>query len=193
MTHYYATVRSERRQRWPAEGHPFCATVKNMSGQRVRRALATTALLLVPTLQTAGDDLPADILNLSRIRRTMAEQLKSLPNYTCLQTIDRYKGRAGSKLKAYDHVRINVAIMDGRELYALPGSRSFDDRSLSTMVAKGFISDGNFASMARSVFVNRVARIAFAGQESAGGRALLRFDFQIAQMVSGWQLHVGNA
>jgi hypothetical protein len=164
-----------------------------MKGRGVRCALAAGALLLTSTLKTIGDDLPAHILSLARIQRAMAEELKGLPNYTCLQTIDRYKGRSRSKLKPWDHVRVNVAMVNGRELYALPGSRSFDDRSLSTLVPKGFISDGNFGTMTRSVFVNHAARITFAGEESPDGRALLRFDFEISQMVSGWRLHVGNA
>ena len=82
--------------------------------------------------------------------------------------------------------------MAGTELYSWPGARVFEDRPLVEMVNSGFISDGDFASMTSNIFVNRTATITYAGPESDGARSLLRYDFHIPQMMSGWQLRLGN-
>jgi hypothetical protein len=150
-------------------------------------------LLLVFVLPVLGDELPPHILNLARIQRQMTAELKRLPNYTCLETIERYSAAEGRKVKPYDRIRINVAIVEGKELYSWPGARTFDERSLASMINNGFISDGDFAAMARNIFVNRNANITFVGTEAEGGRKLLRYDFRISQMMSGWRVRVGNS
>jgi len=73
-------------------------------------------------------------------------------------------------MKPSDRVRINVAIVGGKELYAWPGARGFDDRSLADMIGNGFISDGDFASMPSNVFVHHNAAIKFAGGNSGRSR-----------------------
>jgi hypothetical protein len=52
-------------------------------------------LLLVFVLPVLGDELPPHILNLARIQRQMTAELKRLPNYTCLETIERYSAAEG--------------------------------------------------------------------------------------------------
>src|SRR5262249_48466592 len=127
------------------------------------------------------------------IQRQMADELKRLPNYTCLETMDRYKAQPGSKMKPYDRVRVNVAIVGIRELYAWPGSKGFDDRPLGRLLGDGFVSDGDFAAMTRNLFVNRNATITWVGEENIDGRRLLHYDFYMSQMISGWRLHMGPA
>ena len=151
------------------------------------------ALLAACALQSDAGELPAHILNLARIERKMTAELKQLPNYTCLETIDRYRAAEGRKMKPYDRIRINVAIVDGKELYSWPGAKTFDDRKLGEMVNHGFISDGDFAAMSRNIFVHRTAAITYAGVEGESNRNLLRYDFHIPQMMSGWQLRARNS
>jgi hypothetical protein len=147
--------------------------------------LASPLLLLV-------EELPPHILNLSRIERQMKAELNRLPNYTCLETIDRYSTPRGKKPKPLDRVRINVAIIGGKELCSWPGARVFEDRKLAEMLNSGFISDGDFAAMTANIFVSRTAAITCAGAEADGARNLLRYDFHIPRMMSGWQLRLGN-
>src|SRR5436309_367251 len=120
----------------------------------MRLAVAAVALI---TLTATGDEIPAHILNLARIKRRMPEELNPLPNYTCLETMDRYVAAHRGKMKPIDRIRIQVAIVDDKELYSWPGARPFEDSSLGDMVNSGFISDGDFVAMARNVFVHGTA------------------------------------
>jgi hypothetical protein len=155
--------------------------------------LAALLLAAMPMNGDVTDEIPAHVLNLTRIERRMTEELNRLPNYTCLETTDRYTAAKGGKMRPNDRIRIQVAIVDGKELYSWPGAKRFDDRPLAELVHNGFIADGDFAAMARNVFVNRTANIAFAGAENRDGRALLRYNFVISQMRSGWFVRLHNS
>jgi hypothetical protein len=149
--------------------------------------------LNVSFLKSSGDEIPAHVLSLARINHRMADELKRLPNYTCIETIDRYAAAQGGKRKPFDRIRINVAIVGGKELYSWPGAKSFEDRGLAEMVNTGFISDGDFSAMTNNVFVQHSAVVIFAGQEVQEGRSLLRYNFEISQMRSGWQVRLRGA
>lgn len=146
---------------------------------------------LVVAVSGAGDPLPPHILNLARIERQMREQLSRLPNYTCLETIDRYVAPPRGRKKPVDRIRISIALVGGKELYAWPGA-AFGEQRLSEMLNGGFTSEGDFASMARSVFVNRVAEVTYVGEEAAGSRRLLHYKFHIAQNRSAWSVKSGR-
>src|SRR5438105_1725878 len=113
----------------------------------MRLALAIIALIVMSASSIAADDLPEHVLNLSKIRRRMAEHLNRLPNYTCLETLERRVAHGSGKWRPLDLIHVDVAVVDGRELYSWPGKQSFDDRSVVEMVKGGLISDGDFASM----------------------------------------------
>jgi hypothetical protein len=156
----------------------------------MRFAVAAIALF---ALTLTGDEIPRHVLDLARIKRRMTDELNRLPNYTCLETIDRYSAVKGGKMKPLDRIRIQVAIVDGKELYSWPGAKRFEDRGLTEMVNNGFLSDGDFVAMARNVFVNQTAAITFAGREMTDGREVLRYNFDINQMRSGWQVRLRNS
>ncbi|MES1258716.1 MAG: hypothetical protein ABUS51_09805 [Acidobacteriota bacterium] len=159
----------------------------------MRQVFRITALLVLALPPVPADEIPAHILNLARIERKMTAELKRLPDYTCLETISRYTAAQGGKMKPYDRIRIDVAIVDGKELYSWPGAKSFDDRGLGAMVNNGFLSDGDFSAMSRNIFMHRTAAITFAGEVAEGSRNLFRYDFHIPQRVSGWQLRARNS
>jgi hypothetical protein len=156
-------------------------------------AKSITLGVLVALAAAGQDEIPVSVLNFARIQHHMADELGRLPNYTCLETIDRYTIARGGKPKPLDRIRINVALVGGKELYSWPGEKSFEDRTLPEMVHSGFLSDGDFAAMTRNVFVNRNAAVTFAGEEELNGRKLLRYDFEISAMRSGWQVRLGGA
>ena len=66
----------------------------------------------------AADDLPPGILLLSRIKRHMREEIAHLPDYTCLQTVRRFRDKGPA-----DTVVLQVLYAGGKELYASPGTR----------------------------------------------------------------------
>src|SRR5438046_10492248 len=86
----------------------------------------------------ASDPLP-------RIRAQMAELLRGQPNYTCTETIERTRQAPASRSKVEDTLRLEVALVDGKEMFAWPGSKQFEDRDLGELVSTGMFGNGNFA------------------------------------------------
>ena len=108
-------------------------------------------LLLFLALQAceAQQELPPDLLLLAKIKVKMAENLDRLPNYTCEQTIERSRRRAPArKFELLDTVRLEVALVENRELYGWPGANRITESDLSNLVG-GTIGNGDFGLLAR--------------------------------------------
>jgi hypothetical protein len=143
-------------------------------------------------------ELPPERARLVQIRQRMRQNQARVPNYTCLETITRArrpspalvlhaKGGRGRFLPQ-DIVRVEVAEVDGREFFAWPGARNFTETDLSTFAAGGMIGNGIFSLFARDIFDPAIAGYHFAGGDGDGGRPLLRYDFQISLLLSGYRL-----
>jgi hypothetical protein len=150
-------------------------------------------MLLAPLWAFAQNDIAPELLTLARIKVKAAENLKRLPNYTCLETIERSRRRAPSKrYELLDTVRLEVAVVGGKELFAWPGGGQFEERELSKMVPGGAIGNGNFALHARSVFLSNAAMFTYAGERYRDDRRTIRFDYRIPRMFSGYTIRVGE-
>ncbi|HVW83107.1 MAG TPA: hypothetical protein VHB50_00420, partial [Bryobacteraceae bacterium] len=149
--------------------------------------------LLFLAIPVWADDLPAWVINLARIQRIVADNLKRLPDYTCLETIDRYAARGKQRMRLLDRARVAVAVVDKHEMYAWPGDKSFGERSLIQMLPAGFVSDGDFTNLAHNVFLSRAAVITFSGEEQAGTSKLLRYDYRIPQTAESWMVRLRGA
>jgi hypothetical protein len=149
-------------------------------------------LFLAGTLAVPAD-LSRETILLQRARNVMSGNLQRLPNYTCLQTIERYE-RAGLNRKArlIDVVRIEVALVNGKELFAWPGTGRFVDTEISDLVKGGAIGTGNFALHAKAVFQTSAPRFTYAGEVQWNGRLAHRWDFVVAQRQSGYTLRVSG-
>ena len=62
-----------------------------------------------------------------------------------------------------DLLRVEVALVDGKEMFAWPGARKFEQTDLTEMVTAGAIGTGDFALHARAVFQTRAPRFKYAG------------------------------
>src|ERR1700747_1065910 len=78
----------------------------------------------------APQDLAPDVLLLARIKSHMREELSHIPNYTCLETISRFRkdpvsdAPANKQLAPLDTVRLEIVYSDHREWYGSPGGRN---------------------------------------------------------------------
>ena len=155
------------------------------------RALAMAAIATFPAL---GQDIPPEVLLLSRVRGHVRDELAHLPNYTCTQTMQRFRKGAGAKdaLKAFDTVRLEVLFADGKELYASPGDRSFV-ADPEKFIGSGMIGTGMFASWLRTLFVDNQAVFTWRGEERAAGYRSVRWDFRVPVMGSGYTITVAGA
>jgi len=135
-----------------------------------------------------------DLNALTKIRARMLFNLKHQPNYTCVEMIERL-GRAKStnKLQALDTLRLEVALVDGREMFAWPGSKKFAHFDVNRMVTNGAIGTGDFSTRARALFTTSVATFHFRGEEVFQGKKAIRFDYNVPQRLSGYRIRVASA
>jgi hypothetical protein len=139
--------------------------------------------------QMKAQDIPAETIQLSRIRDHMIAQLRRQPNYTCVETVERSARQDGRKsFQLKDTLRLEVALVDGKEMFAWPGSRKFEATDLRDMVKEGVTGNGNFALFARAIFEARSATFDYKGPE--GG--LVRYDYHVPLLQSGYNIRIGD-
>ena len=156
------------------------------------RLVCASILVLANAPAGPADDLPKWLVNLAHIQRIMREEIGRLPNYTCVETIDRSQSKGKAQLRRVDRILINVAVAGGHELYAWPGRSEFQEQALANLVAGGFTSDGNFSGMAQKVFFGQGVRTSFVGEEMLDGRQTLHYAFNIPADASNWMVRTGD-
>ncbi len=138
-------------------------------------------------------ELSPDVLTLARIKLAMSETLARQPNYTCIQQIERsHRHIPKRKFELHDLVRLEVALVEGRELFAWPGAGKFEEGDLTEMVTGGAIGTGDFALHARAVFQSSAPTFKYAGDSVLRGRKVTHYDFVVPLISSGYQLKVGE-
>ena len=144
-----------------------------------------------------GVRLPPDVLALAEIGRRIRLSIERMPNYTCLESIHREKARAdrgGRHATKFhpistDKVKVDVAFVNGTELYSWPGAERFEETPLAELVGFGMLSTGDFASIARTLFLDRRGRFSHVGEVDFEGRRALRYDFHVPLFRSGYSIH----
>ena len=136
--------------------------------------------------------LKPEVLLLARTRLAAKRTLDRLPNYTCTLTVERSQRRpAGRRFELIDTLRLEVALVNGKELYSWPGAREFGEQELLDMVGGGgAIGTGEFALHAKAVLLTNQSIITYSGLEEDGGKQRHRFNFAVPQAASSYILRV---
>jgi hypothetical protein len=132
----------------------------------------------------------ADENLLARVRKQVFSNLERLPDYTCLQSIDRTVRKLPLPADV-DRLRFEVAYVGGRELLSWPGERKFLERRLEEMSKRnGAMAFGDFAIHVRRLF--GAADAVFSGPvaELRNYSEVLRWNFRIPEGPNG--LPVGS-
>jgi hypothetical protein len=131
---------------------------------------------------------------IEKIRKHVAENLRQLPNYTCGVTIGRsFREANKKKFSLLDTIKLDVAFIEGRELYAWPGSSKFEERPITKMVSgKGAIGSGTFALHARHLFTRGGITFFYRGVAEWHGRQAVHFDFDVPQKSSAFVIQDGT-
>jgi hypothetical protein len=153
-------------------------------------------ILLIIISKLAAQDpapqlLPPEPELLGRIRDHMHDVLSHIPNYTCVETMERTR-RVGPahQFQMQDVLRMEVALVEGKEMFAWPGSKKFEQDDLRNMISSGSYGNGAFALFARAVFLSSAPVFAYRGEEAVNGRKLVRYDFKVSKIISGYQIRV---
>jgi hypothetical protein len=137
--------------------------------------------------------LAPETLLLAHVKIHLREALAHLPNYTCLETMERSaKPTAKGPLKRLDTVRLEVLYSGGAELYASPGDRRFQESNPTAFISGGLMSTGVFAMHLRAVFLGANAVFTWRGEEELEGRRAARYDFVLAPAVSGLTIRMAG-
>jgi hypothetical protein len=127
----------------------------------------------------------------SRARSAVSVSLSKQPDFTCVETIERSQRQPKrGKFELRDNVRLEVALVNGHELYAWPGAPKFEERSLREMVG-GTIGTGDFATHARNLFLTDIAQFRYQGRETINGHDAHKFHFRVPLDRSTFQMRVG--
>lgn len=153
---------------------------------RIGAMLITAAVLRAQPSQ--------ELDSVQKIRVRMAFHLTHQPNYTCLETIERsFRPSQAQKFKPVDTLRLEVALVDGKEMFGWPGSRSFEDSDVTKLVNSGAIGSGDFGAHAKALFSSRIANFHYRGVVTFRGKDAIKVDYDVPQMLSGYTLKVGRA
>lgn len=128
---------------------------------------------------------------LGRIRQHMRENIVDVPNYTCLETMDRIVSTPGGQVGFRERLRVEVLVAKHAELFAWPGSTDFTD-AVGDWIGSGAIGTGNFWTDLHNLFVGSGATARYAGEASAGVESLYRFDFRVPSLSSQYTLTIAG-
>jgi len=129
---------------------------------------------------------------LPQIQARMIENLSRLPNYTCAQTTVRSVRRGSNRpFELMDTLRLEVALVEGKELFGWPGSNRITESDLTKLIGTGgALGNGNFGLLAKGVFLSRSTAFTFKGETVRDGHRALQFDYKVPQPASGYHLKV---
>ena len=136
----------------------------------------------------AQQAIPPDPYLLAKIRVKAEENVNHLPNYTCLQTIERtHRAAPTKKFFVVDMVRLEVAFVGGKETWGWPGADKMAETDIEKLVS-GTIGSGDFAIVYRNLFLTNAATFTFGGLVEWRGHQAVRFDYRVMLLDSAYHL-----
>ena len=161
-----------------------------MSTTRSWVSWVIAASLAVVTART--QDFSLDGL-LPHIQHNVAEYVAAIPNYTCTEIIHRYqRPRRVNEFQTLDTIKLEVAVLNGTERFALAGSTEFGDQDLLKEIvggSYGALSKGDFVIHARNIFLRDQATFRPPQMEKFGDRDAIRLDYEVPLAKSNFLLN----
>ena len=128
-----------------------------------------------------------------QIRQRMAANLAGLPNYTCLETIDRtLRRQSAKKILFRDRVHMEVAFIGASEMFSWPGAASFQADLLEKLPEMGASGAGGFGGWTRGLFGPSAPSLAGGGECVVEGRRGLRYNFSVPVESSKYAVTLGG-
>jgi hypothetical protein len=131
---------------------------------------------------------------LGRFLERIKTELQKQPDFTCAQTVERFRRSSPERAwEKMDILHLEVALAGDREMYAPAGAREFQNRALIELIGKGTVSTGQFANLARHVFLASAARFSFRSQSQEDGKQIYEYEYDVAPEHSSYHLRSGTA
>ena len=153
------------------------------------RLAAWAVLLPLAGVCQGYQDEEARTALLSRVMGTMRHALARMPDYTCTETITRSTGDGTPlRVRTLERLRLQVALIGGKELFSWPGAAPFERDSLYDLVGGGTAGTGDFAGFSRGVFGSDAARFTTGEEEVRAEKRTVRYDYIVPRTSSGYVL-----
>jgi hypothetical protein len=146
--------------------------------------------LLAGIFAAAAQDLPPGVLLVSKVKNHVKEQMAHMPQYTCLETFERFRKPAGPKagLQPQDTVRLEVLFAGRTEFFDSPGGRDFKETNPGAFIGGGLIGSGMFAGHLQTLFVSDQGLFTYRGDESFAGHPAVKWDFRVPLLNSRYTI-----
>ena len=147
---------------------------------------------------------------LVRARNALAERDKRLPDYTCVQTVDRryFKRRHMETpppgcnqirslspdtlvLEMTDRLRLDLKVSQGVEIGAWSDGQ-FTSQSIFGLIDGGPYGTGTLGALISDVFLNGSATYGYTGEDTAIGTRLWAYSYQVPAGASHYQVRAGS-
>jgi len=162
------------------------------------------AMVVASGLAVLGQEPPDPAVVLRRTQENLLAELARLPRYTCVQTITRKyfhapfshphscaglikahdERTAELKSNGWDRLRLEVAIVEGQNVFSWVGAAKFEEDNFEELAGRGPLGSGDFGSFLESVLSR--ATTSFRGEKPAGNRRLLEYSYDIPTNKSGY-------
>lgn len=151
---------------------------------------------------------------LAHARDKILDLMDRLPNYTCLQTLDRKyyerssdphrrrscdeligerrKGSYKLELQGTDRLRVDVKVSEGQEIAAWAAASRFDSRSIIDIVGDGPLGTGPFGTMVAEIFSSPDVQFQYLGESSLQGVNVLEYRYEVPVSTSRYFIRAGN-
>ena len=147
-------------------------------------------LMLVGALGAQSPDIPPNVLFLSRAMRHIRQTITVVPNFTCTETIYREQlTPPAKKFEQLDVVRLEVAKVGSKEVFAWPGARRFEEKPIASFVGAGMIGDGIFNAFGADLFLHGLATMDVVGPEEISGRKAIRVNYVVGPLHASFNIH----
>jgi hypothetical protein len=150
------------------------------------------------------------IERLKHARHVLAERNGRLPDYMCVQTVERRYLRPrhlnfpvppcdqlrllnpeGFILQSTDRLRLGLKVSDRHEIGSWDGSE-FSSQSIFDLIGGGAYGTGTMGALYSDVLANAGASYSYVGDDKASGVTLCAYSYQIPRQFSHYQVKAGS-
>jgi len=142
----------------------------------------------------AAQDLAPEVILLAHLKSHLAEELAQTPNYTCLETVERFHRDLDARSKIHrpysplDGLQLEVVYTGHREWYGWPGEGQLNADNPVAFIGAGMIGNGAFAMKLNNILA--AASLAYRGEETVNGRKAVRYDFHLPRSMEHFTISI---
>jgi hypothetical protein len=177
-------------------------------GKRVHHFRAVAIVVVVASaLAASAPQAPDPVATWQRAKERLLADLDRMPRYTCVQTITRTYYEAPFRIHkpscaaliaeqqarkhelsplGWDRLRLDVALVEGKNVYSWVGAPRFTDETLEKLAGHGPLGSGDFGIFLREILLR--GTVNFQREEVLDGRRLLTYTYDLPVTRSGYRI-----